>query len=1220
MRGMLFNQKELKKGRQIVSQKNVRSIDFSKGTYQAEVVDQEAVFWPFLQLNKQGEIEDSFCSCSEEKHCAHLAAAFLAIFKEKRNPLHLRFENSFWNKLCQAASKEHGHRADTLVKKSAGWEARSFSDQLFFAIRFVTKEGEEKLQEIIENRPLQTEESSLKFSGLSEEELQLWRQGRPSSSLQYELSFWSDLAKWFLFLQESGQTYQIRYFPKDSLPEWVHVSFKSVECKFFIKPKAWQNVIVSLETVKSSLRAYLPKESSLKTVQYDALRSCFLLEWAKEEKKVPLSEEGQDLGEWFFVSGKGFYSKKAELTEKPNVVEKENVEAFLNDNVSFLRKYLQEKIAEDMILPQYRIEVDSNHNLHIEMFALQPGDLQQPGSALFGRWAYTPQLGFLYLQSPVFSQVKTTILFDQVSDFIKRYKGWLSGIVGFQPHWVPIEPRVLYEVTKEDSLAFSSHVEFCEEETESVDFGDWIFIRAKGFFPKKKEGIIPLIRSGFTLKRKDVAPFLRAHQEELAWIPSFFRSECPVKEVTLAVYLKEDSIHIDPKFSVMPSKEKPIFFEEYVYIKGEGFSLIDRIPPVLFEYLGGRVIRKKHESQFFSQLKILQPWISELDPRLQVPQEMLLNLEKLNLDSGYLHMDLGYKTDLGFVDIQTVWQAVLAGQKYLFSPAGRLDLSQDRFQMLKFIGKDHWKQGEGKLSLTALEWIRLQTQEKIALPADEEVRKALTAFQSCQGFLPLNISRLKSQLRGYQETGLKWLWFLYCYRLSGILCDEMGLGKTHQAMALLAAAAQHPAGSRKFLVVCPTSVIYHWQELLAKFLPDFTVYVFYGQSRQASKLMDSYDILLTSYGILRSEKKELEKVVFDIAIYDEIQQAKNARSQLHRALKSMQVSVRIGLTGTPIENRILELKSLFDLVLPHYLPSEAHFHEQFVLPIEKEQDVERRQLLSKIIHPFVLRRKKVEVLLELPEKVEEISYCDLLPQQRNLYQELVHMHSSKCRKDLEKGDQPSARMHIFALFSKLKQVCDHPCLILGDEDNYLHYESGKWNLFVELLEEARESGQKVVVFTQYLRMMDIIKAYLTSQKIGYAEIRGSTRDRGGALKKFREDDRCEVFVASLQAAGVGIELTSASVVIHYDRWWNPAKEDQATDRVHRIGQNRGVQVFKLVTKHTIEERIHQLICQKKSLLNEVIGFDDQLVIKQFTQQDIIELLASIEQDCKLRDC
>jgi SNF2 family DNA or RNA helicase len=216
--------------------------------------------------------------------------------------------------------------------------------------------------------------------------------------------------------------------------------------------------------------------------------------------------------------------------------------------------------------------------------------------------------------------------------------------------------------------------------------------------------------------------------------------------------------------------------------------------------------------------------------------------------------------------------------------------------------------------------------------------------------------------------------------------------------------------------------------------------------------------------------------------------------------------------------------------------------------------------------------------------------------------------------ELQSGSSGTPLMHVFALFSSLKQICDHPCLISKNPEDYAKHQSGKWDLFVELLEETRDSGQKLVVFSQYLIMLDIIENYLTEKKIGFAGIRGSTRNRKEQLEKFREDPACEVFVASLQAVGVGVDLVAASVVIHYDRWWNPAKENQATDRVHRIGQSRGVQVFKMVTKGTIEEHIHRLIEKKMALMEGVIGFDEQDHIKGLDREELMELLKLMNKD------
>jgi SNF2 family DNA or RNA helicase len=407
-------------------------------------------------------------------------------------------------------------------------------------------------------------------------------------------------------------------------------------------------------------------------------------------------------------------------------------------------------------------------------------------------------------------------------------------------------------------------------------------------------------------------------------------------------------------------------------------------------------------------------------------------------------------------------------------------------------------------------------------------------------------------------------------------------------------------------------VIYHWQEKLHQFLPGLRVYSLYGTHRSLEDFQQHYDILLTSYGILRNERELLAKVPFEIAIFDEIQIAKNQFSRIYAALTHIKAQMKLGLTGTPIENHLRELKSLFDIVLPSYIPGEQEYREFFIKPIEKEHDLRRKELLNRLIRPFVLRRKKEDVLKELPEKIEEIAYCDLMPYQQRLYTEILQQRRHHLLEELRDEKTSIPFLHIFALLSSLKQICDHPAVYLKSPAEYQKYPSGKWELFLELLREARESQQKVVIFSQYLGMLDIITEYLQEQKIGFASIRGATQNRKEQLQLFNHDPTCEVFVGSLQAAGLGIDLTAGSVVIHYDRWWNAARENQATDRVHRIGQTRGVQVFKLVTKGTFEEKIDAMIKRKGKLMEEIVGVDEQHVLKTFSRHELIELLELVE--------
>lgn len=437
----------------------------------------------------------------------------------------------------------------------------------------------------------------------------------------------------------------------------------------------------------------------------------------------------------------------------------------------------------------------------------------------------------------------------------------------------------------------------------------------------------------------------------------------------------------------------------------------------------------------------------------------------------------------------------------------------------------------------------------------------------------------------------------------------MGLGKTHQAMALMAGILNlKDVKERRFLVVCPTSVIYHWQDKLETFLPGVAVHTFHGFKRSL-KHLPKEGVILTTYGVLRMEKAALQKIPFELAVFDEVQTAKNPHSQVHDALTAVNARMRLGLTGTPIENSLVELKALFDVVLPGYMPSDKKFREQFVNPIELQQDEEKKALLMQMIRPFILRRRKSEVLQELPEKSEDKSYCDLSEEQVKLYNNLLEQNRDGLVSELRDRDGSVPYIHVFALLSKLKQVCNHPALVAKDPHNYQKYQSGKWELFTELLNEAHESNQKVVVFSQYLHMLDIMENYLKKQGWGYAQIRGDTVDRRNELKRFQEDPECVVFIGSLQAAGLGIDLTAASVVILYDRWWNAARENQAIDRVHRIGQKWGVHVFKLISKGTIEEKIDRMIMRKGQLMEEIVTSDDQAVLKKFSRSELIDLLS-----------
>lgn len=1191
---------------------------FSRGTYHIEVQEKgKKKAFAFFQMRDDGSLSDSFCTCkaSEEgKGCIHLASAYLRIFNDTTEPLHVRFKKSLWNRLFQMEAKRHGVDSECLVKQMDGsFQCLSSTKKVLFSIHPLTPESKKRLGEILVDRSEETEETSIKFSNLSTEEIQQYRKGQGSYLLRYELSFWADLAKWLIHLQDEKRPYEIQ-FEGSPLPHEMGVKFPELEMKFYISEVHLPWIISSLSTVRSPLEVVDGESDCVENVIYDEENHSFLIKAREKNTALVGNPEGIQVGDWIYLENKGFYRKSSSLLYQAEIIPEEMISEVLTQSSKELSRFLP--ISSEPVKAKYRLHFDGFANLHIHLYLFENEALKDPKTVCFVPWIYVAGKGFYLVSDWLFPGIEKVVLKSEMADFINRHRLWLHQYPGYQTHLGSLESHLTYSLTPEDALSFDVELTFPPEET--LRFDEWIYVRGQGFYMKKDSGRLPL-HPGLFVQKSEISSFIAGHKEELEQVHGFFSSETPIEQMGLSIILNEDGlIKTLPKIQYAPNVDpaKIRFFGDYFYIEGQGFSFIPPSLSVPEKYREPLVISREQEASFLGyELEPLKPYILDIDPRIQKPMFLKLKIRKVLRDVRKRNqqwlVDLVYESDLGITDIFSIWDALFEKKKYLFSRAGFLHLKDARFNWIRQLAKKRLDRKKGIVRLNTLEWIRLKAFEEIQEPKGNdpnivETRRVLEELGRFETDQLLDISGLKSTLRPYQEQGVHWLWFLYCHGLSGLLCDDMGLGKTHQAMALLAAIVNaDPEKRNKYLVVCPTSVIYHWQELLKRFLPDIRVCTYYGISRSLDDFEANYDVVLTSYGILRQASDIIEPISFEAAFYDEIQVAKNYTSQTHQALRRINAKMRLGLTGTPIENRLREIKSLFDVVLPSYMPTDAVFRELFIRPIEKDQDEEKKALLGRLIKPFILRRKKSEVLRDLPEKIEEIAYCDLSGEQRTLYNQVVEQMRETVYQDLKDETKPVSYLHVFSALSKMKQICDHPALISGDVKNYQKQPSGKWDLFVELLNEAHESGQKVVVFSQYLDMLTIIEAHLKKKGIGYATIKGSTRDRNEQLRKFREDPACEVFVASLLAAGVGIDLTVASIVIHYDRWWNPAKENQATDRVHRIGQSRGVQVFKLVTKDTIEEHIHDIIERKKGLLESIVGADDQ--INYLTREELLKV-------------
>ena len=463
-------------------------------------------------------------------------------------------------------------------------------------------------------------------------------------------------------------------------------------------------------------------------------------------------------------------------------------------------------------------------------------------------------------------------------------------------------------------------------------------------------------------------------------------------------------------------------------------------------------------------------------------------------------------------------------------------------------------------------------------------------------------------LRPYQENGMKWLWWLRQNHLHGLLADEMGLGKTHQAMGLLNLVAQQKNSRWRFLVIAPTTVLDHWEDKLERFSPGLNPLKFHGPTRAnlMPRVLAEHTTVITSYGVLLRDNKMLAAQKWDVVILDEAHFVKNSETATYQAACQLNTDMRVCLTGTPMENHLGELKNIFDFLLPGYLGSDDYFKRNFSQPLADGANLEVELALQKLLHPFKMRRTKHQVLPDLPAKIEDIRHCGMSEEQVGLYKNVLALKARPLLEQLSDEKSSVPYLHVFATISLLKQICDHPALVTEGAD-YTRHASGKFDLMKELVEEALGSGHKIVIFSQYLKMIDIIKSHLSALGVGHVSLTGQSRDRGAIIEKFQTDDSCRVFVASLLAGGIGIDLTAASVVIHYDRWWNASKENQATDRVHRIGQNKNVQVLKLVTRGTLEEKIDRLINSKRSLFEKFVDRDEE-IFKNLSRQELIELL------------
>ena len=470
---------------------------------------------------------------------------------------------------------------------------------------------------------------------------------------------------------------------------------------------------------------------------------------------------------------------------------------------------------------------------------------------------------------------------------------------------------------------------------------------------------------------------------------------------------------------------------------------------------------------------------------------------------------------------------------------------------------------------------------------------------------PRKAKALTAKLREYQRSGFAWLWQLHENQMTGILADDMGLGKTVQALALLTKAKEEE-GDAPSLIVCPTSVLSVWRQEVKKWAPTLTVATWHGADRAESRrLLKKADIVVTTYAILRRDIDELSKIRFRYAILDEAQYIKNWATSTAKSAKQLKADHRLALSGTPVENHLIDLWAIFDFLAPGFLGKLSDFQKNYVRPIE-DHDLKTLEALRARIRPFVMRRKKEDVASELPPKTEQTLFVQFGKSQLGLYNRILKAAKAEIQGRVEEVGLEKSQMTILAALTRLRQVCCDPRL-LGMPDASALPPSAKLDAFKELMADAVGSGRKVLVFSQFVEMQKLLGDALRELQIDFLWLHGGTKNREEMVSQFQSKSGPPVFLISLKAGGSGLTLTEADTVVHFDPWWNPAVEDQATDRAHRIGQDKPVMVYRLVVEDTVEQKMVELGARKREVAESALG-RDVTAGKKLTMEDVEALL------------
>lgn len=562
-------------------------------------------------------------------------------------------------------------------------------------------------------------------------------------------------------------------------------------------------------------------------------------------------------------------------------------------------------------------------------------------------------------------------------------------------------------------------------------------------------------------------------------------------------------------------------------------------------------------------------------------------------------LEISFDTDLTPDEIRGILNAMRLGHDFYRTTGGsfiglRNNKKSELLRLLSRLDFTYEDIHSGTKKLPKYHMLYLESAEGVK--KDASVEKYLDNIRSIKEKIPKG---LENVLRGYQKDGVKWFTQLSAMGMGGILADDMGLGKTLQVIAYIHGIRP----DKPVLIVAPSTLTYNWQREIERFTPDALSIIINGSKESRAELIktaEEYEFVITSYPLLRRDIAHYKNIEFSYCFIDEAQYIKNAKTMNAVSVKRINARHKFALTGTPIENSLMELWSIFDFVMPGYLKSSREFRDRFEIPAMRGGDAAVSDMLRSLIRPFVLRRMKNDVLNELPEKIETTMMADLNREQKALYTEFLS-EAKGTAEGILRGN--GSRLVLLTLLLRLRQICCHPALL----DSSYESGSGKLDLLLELLRNGAESGHRILVFSQFRSMLDIIAEALDENKLDYFYINGSTpaEERTQMAEDFNSGERT-IFLVSLKAGGTGLNLTGADMVIHYDPWWNPAVTDQATDRAYRIGQTRAVHVIKLAAKGTIEEKILQLQERKRLLADDIIRVNTD-TLASLTNEEVMSL-------------